>query len=163
MPPAGDEKRPKRASPERGVLSSLPSTRPQRPSARRAAARSSATKDSVPTKRSKPSKPAAPPKRTTRAPQRESAADALDTRSDPAAARKRARTRAGARRATEDPPIPRQGFETEEEIAPGSTVNPPSRPELAAAVADLLGELAQGGLTAGGRLLKEVLGRLPGA
>jgi hypothetical protein len=58
--------------------------------------------------------------------------------------------------------MPRQGCETEEEIAPGSTVHPPSPPELAAAMADLLGELAQGGLTAGGRLLKDVLGRLPG-
>jgi hypothetical protein len=61
-----------------------------------------------------------------------------------------------------EPRIPRQGFETEEEISPGSTVHPPSRPELASAVADLLGELAQGGLTAGGRLLKDVLARLPG-
>jgi hypothetical protein len=41
-------------------------------------------------------------------------------------------------------------------------VQPPSRPELAASVAELLGELAQTGLATGGRLLKDALGRLPG-
>jgi hypothetical protein len=41
-------------------------------------------------------------------------------------------------------------------------VDPPSRPELAASVAELLGELAQNGLATGGRLLKDALGRLPG-
>jgi hypothetical protein len=127
------------ASSERGVLSSLPSTRPQRPSARRTAARSAAKEVG------KLSDPAAP------AP----------------AARGRGGTRTRARRPPKrttdsEPTVPRQGFETEDEIAPGSTVQPPSRPELAAAIADLLGELAQEGLTAGGRLLKDVLGRLPG-
>jgi hypothetical protein len=60
------------------------------------------------------------------------------------------------------PPVPPQGFETETEIEPGASVQPPSRPELAASVAELLGELAQSGLTTGGRLLKDALARLPG-
>jgi hypothetical protein len=158
---------------ERGVLSSLPSRRPQRPSARRAAARSAAArsaaaKGTASVARTESTKRAASAERTSTAAPRSNDAGATTKHADPAA-RARARGRTRARRATErttippaPPQIPRQGFETEEEISPGSTVNPPSRPELAAAVADLLGELAQGGLTAGGRLLKDVLGRLPG-
>jgi hypothetical protein len=116
---SGDNTRPPSARDgEPGVLSNLPNTRPQRPSARRAADKRTATKR---TKR------ATPPRTEPR-----------------------------------EPPIPRQGFETEVDIEPGAPVRPPSRPELAASVAELLGELAQTGLTAGGRLLKDALGRLPG-
>jgi hypothetical protein len=163
VPQANEDKRPKRASDERGVFSNLPSTRPQRPSARRAAAKSggttgAATKGAAPSERSKPTKPGAPTKRTATTGDRTNPPRRASKHADPAA-----RTRGGARRATEEPSIPRQGFATEEEIPPGSTVQPPSRPELAAAVAELLGELAQGSLTAGGRLLKDILGRLPGA
>jgi hypothetical protein len=246
MTPSGEDKRPKRASSggarsekasakrerprrartaqqsegppsgERGVLSSLPSTRPQRPSARRAAARSAAARSAA-AKGGLSTAGTASAKRTASAAKRTAspteptgtatnAARAGTKDADPAArerARARTRTRRPAKRttgttaATEpaertttdprtamrrtpprpitpprqtplsrtnpiEPLIPQQGFETEEEIAPGSTVQPPNRPELAAAVADLLGELAQGGLTAGGRLLKDVLGRLPG-
>jgi hypothetical protein len=59
--------------------------------------------------------------------------------------------------------VPPQGFEAEEQIEPGRPVQPPSGPELAVSVAELLGELVQTGLSAGGRLLRDALGRLPGA
>lgn len=163
MTPSGDDKRPKQASTERGVLSSLPSTRPQRPSARRAAARSKPTEPKASTRRPTTTAERANTARKNTARTTSKPVRTASKRSDPVARAAGERTRTGERRAAEAPPIPRQGFETEEQIAPGSTVEPPSRPELAAAVADLLGELAQGGLTAGGRLLKEVLGRLPGA
>jgi hypothetical protein len=58
--------------------------------------------------------------------------------------------------------VPRQGFEAEDEIQSGTTVHPPTRPELAASIAELLGELTQNGLATGGRLLRDALGRLPG-
>jgi hypothetical protein len=120
-----------------GVLSNLPSTRPQRPSARRAAAKRAAAEPSA----AKPTtaKPAKP----------------LATKPE----------RRRAKRATlppAEPPIPRQGFESEDAIEPGTPVQPPSRPELAASVAELLGELAQTGLATGGRLLRDALGRLRG-
>jgi hypothetical protein len=58
--------------------------------------------------------------------------------------------------------VPPQGFETEEQIEPGRPVQPPSGPELAASVAELFGELAQAGLSTGGRLVKDALRRLAG-
>ena len=109
------------------MLSSLPSARPQRPSARRAAAR-----------------------RTRESTQRRTKGSATSERHDripPAQA---------------EPAIPRQGFEAESEIEPGVPVTPPSGPDLAVAVAELVGDLAQTGLARGGRLLKDALGRLPG-
>jgi hypothetical protein len=60
----------------------------------------------------------------------------------------------------QEPPIPRQGFEADTE--PGIPVQPPSSSELAASVVELVGELAQAGLSTGGRLLKDALTRLPG-
>ncbi|HEY7831702.1 MAG TPA: hypothetical protein VIC06_14160 [Solirubrobacteraceae bacterium] len=39
-------------------------------------------------------------------------------------------------------------------------VQPPGGAELAASVVELIGELAQTGLTSGGRLLKDALSRL---
>lgn len=137
MAPSDHDKPTPEAPAERGVLASLPSTRPQRPSARRTAARDAAAKVSGATKQAAPRQPHSPPQA-------------------------QRRPRAPRQPPPQQPRIPRQGFETEDEIAPGSTVHPPSRPELAAAVADLLGELAQGGLTAGGRLIKDLFGKLPG-
>lgn len=110
---------------EPGVMSSLPKTRPQRPSARRSAARSKAAA------RPKP-KPAAAKPATRK------------TRPEP-------------------PRAPRQGFEAESDVEPGKTVQPPGSAELAASVVELIGELAQSGLTSGGRLLKDALSRLPRA
>jgi len=45
-------------------------------------------------------------------------------------------------------------------VEPGKTVQPPGSAELAASVVELIGELAQSGLTSGGRLLKDALSRL---
>jgi hypothetical protein len=58
--------------------------------------------------------------------------------------------------------VPRQGFEAEETIEMGQPVQPPSGGELAASVVELVGELAQTGLSAGGRVLRDALTRLSG-
>ncbi len=128
---------------EPGVLSSLPSTRPQRPSARRAAARKSAAaqaeRGSVPS-----------PKRGEGKPKRA-------VRTVPAPAAKPRVTRKPA-----EPAVPRQGFESEETIEMGHSVQPPSGSELAASMVELVGELAQTGLSAGGHVLRDALTRLAG-
>jgi len=56
--------------------------------------------------------------------------------------------------------VPKQGYEPEEEVKLGSTVNPPSGAELVESVFDIVGELANSGLSAGGRLLKDVFSLL---
>jgi hypothetical protein len=177
--PSDDSQRPKRRRAQRrpggegpgggepGILSKLPSTRPQRPSARRVAAKrasgagakpasSAATK---PKSRSAGAKPAADAgaKPATRPAARRAAASgakrAAGVSTKPAPSR---------RSQPVEPPVPPQGFETEGEITPGVPVDPPSGHELAASAVDLLGELAQAGLVSGGRLLKDALARLPG-
>jgi hypothetical protein len=57
-------------------------------------------------------------------------------------------------------PAPRQGFESESDSLSGP-VQPPGGVELLASAAELAGELAQTGLSTGGRLLKDALSRLP--
>jgi hypothetical protein len=114
---ADQETLPDSATDQPGVLSNLPSTRPQRPSARRAAARQTAA--------ARAERIATKPKRA----------------------------------ATEVPP---QGFEAEEAIEAGHSVQPPSGAELAASMVDLVGELAQTGLSTGGRMLRDALARLSG-
>lgn len=182
MAPSDEDKQPTDTA-ERGVLTSLPSTRPQRPSARRAAARDAAAKVRPATTPSQPAgdgeasklaEPAAASRgraragtRARRASKRTATARtprAASSQQPPTPPRQAAprRPRTPPQTPPEQPRIPPQGFETEDEITPGATVQPPSRPELAAAVADLFGELAQGGLTAGGRLIKDFLGKLPG-
>jgi hypothetical protein len=111
---------------EPGVLTNLPSTRPQRASARRA-------RTSPRTAKPKAAKPKAAKPKTAELPPR-----------------------------PQEPHVPRQGFEAEEDITPGVSVQPPSGAELAASVAELVGELAQAGLSTGGRLLKDAFTRLPG-
>ena len=59
-----------------------------------------------------------------------------------------------------EPPAPKQGYEPEEELELGKSVNPPSGAELVESVADIIGELANSGLTAGGRLLKDAFSLL---
>jgi hypothetical protein len=165
MTPSEDSKRPK------DVLSSLPRTRPQRPSARRAAAKRAAA--SGPARgaaadggRAARPKPAAARGKVSRAAAGRSPGSA--GRSTARAATNKPAGKTGPRRTPKAPPaplepaVPRQGFETEDEIAPGTPVQPPTRPELAASVAELLGELAQTGFVTGGRLLKDALARLPG-
>jgi hypothetical protein len=54
-----------------------------------------------------------------------------------------------------EPPAPRQGYEPEEELELGNTVNPPSGVELLESLTDIVSELAGSSLTAGGRVLKD--------
>ncbi len=75
-----------------------------------------------------------------------------------AASTKRRTTKPVAKPA--EPPAPKQGYEPEEELELGKSVNPPSGAELVESVADILGELANSGLTAGGRLLKDAFSLL---
>jgi len=85
------------------------------------------------------------------------------TRSKAAAtARGKAATTARSKTAAKVEPAraPRQGFEAESDVELGKTVQPPGGAELAASVLELAGELAQSGLTSGGRLLKDALSRL---
>jgi hypothetical protein len=163
---------------EPGVLTSLPSTRPQRPSARRAAARS-ATAAPVAAPRAAPAtapkaapatvpakaKAKRPAKPTTKV--RPVRAPKLGAPAGPAPASKPKTSpprRVGSTApGPSEPAIPRQGFEAEESIEQGHSVQPPSGTELAASVAELFGELAQAGLSAGGRLLKETVTRLSGS
>lgn len=69
--------------------------------------------------------------------------------------------RSGAARARAEPErAPPQGFEAQSDVEPGQSVQPPGSAELAASVVELVGELAQSGLTSGGKLLKDALARL---
>jgi hypothetical protein len=122
-----------------GVLANLPRTRPQRGSARRDAARLTTAGKTTKPVRTKPVRTAAP-KPTT-------------AKKRPAKATKR------AAKPLQDP-APRQGFETESDPISGS-VSPPGGVDLFASAAELAGELTKTGLSTGGRLLKDVLGRLP--
>lgn len=156
-----------------GVLSSLPRTRPQRPSARRAAARrtaalraerTAATRSTETTEA--PTEPAAiGPAKPARAPDKPAASGSAKPttkpRSKPTANARPGRT-GKTRPKPAEPPVPPQGFEAEEAIEPGRSVQPPSGPELAVSVAELVGELAQASLATGGRLLSDVLKRLSG-
>lgn len=138
-PDTGRNERAADSLPEGGVLAALPRARPQRASARRAATRTDAA-----------SKKAAAPKRVV-------------ATKKASASRKAASTKRRAERTSTPPPehpAPKQGYEPEEELELGKTVNPPSGVELAESVADIVGELANSGLTAGGRLLKDAFSLL---
>ena len=154
------------------MLSSLPSTRPQRPSARRAAARQSAAARAESASARAERAPAMPKRgaRTTPTPTAKPR-----TTPKPRTALKPQPTASSQRRASAgatprphapkptDPPVPRQGFESEETIEMGRPVQPPSSSELAASMVELVGELAQTGLSAGGRVLRDALNRLAGS
>jgi hypothetical protein len=128
--------------PEGGILAALPRARPQRASPRRAAARNAGA-----------AKAAAPPGKPTKT---KKPADTRATKK-PVATRKRAAKPIAKPAET---PTPKQGYEPEEEVELGSTVNPPSGVELAESVVDIVGELANSGLAAGGRLLKDAFSLL---
>jgi len=129
--------------PEGGILAALPRARPQRASARRTAARTSAATKTGRTTKTKTARVAAVKKPV--APKK------------PVSTRKR-----GAKPIAKpiEPPAPKQGYEPEEEVELGKTVNPPSGAELVESVADIIGELANSGVTAGGRLLKDAFSLL---
>jgi hypothetical protein len=126
-----------------GVLANLPRTRPQRPSARRDAARGAAAQET-----SEATKPARAG--TARKP--------TPAKGRPAKAPADKRAQSAAKRLQD--PAPRQGFESESDSVSGP-VQPPGGVELLASAAELAGELAKTGLSTGGRLLKDALSRLP--
>jgi hypothetical protein len=154
---------PKKIEPQngQGVLSNLPRTRPQRESARRAAARTA-------TKTGAPSTPAAGSNGRAASKPGDSAAPAAPARKrrpattgKPAAAKAaRGSTKRKALESDLGPQVPRQGFECEGEGASGP-VHPPGGTELVASAAEIIGELAKAGLSSGERLFRDVLSRLP--
>ncbi|HUB74319.1 MAG TPA: hypothetical protein VL979_09830 [Solirubrobacteraceae bacterium] len=155
-----------------GVLSKLPRTRPQRASARRAAAREGEAAR-APSPPAGARKGAAGKAKTTRASRAQGAAGssrasaATSSRAGAAgSARTGGRGRAGAStsaakdgRGAEER-VPRQGFECEGE-RPGSSVHPPGGAELVASAAEIVSELAKAGAARGERMLREALSRLP--
>jgi hypothetical protein len=129
---------------EPSVLGSLPRTRPQRPSRRRADAKN-AGKSSA--------KPASTAAKSTAA--KSATKTSTAKRSTPKT--RAAKTPPPRRR---EPPAPKQGYEPLEEPKAGTTVHPPSGAELVESVATIFAELANVGLKAGGRVLKDVLSPL---
>lgn len=155
--------RPETAAP--GVLERLPRTRPQRPSARRAAARRAAAVSAEPAASAAPQRDSKTPSprrgRTDKTPPTRTPRAAKAPKAPPNAPRAAKTPKTPPKFA--EPPAPPQGFEAEEQIEPGRPVQPPSGSEVAAAVVELLGETAQAGLSAGGRLVKDTLRRLAGS
>ncbi len=130
-----------------GILASLPNTRPQRPSARRARAteKPAANGSSAPASRTNAKAKKAPTKTAPKPKQARKAANA---------GRRAPKTLAAL--------APRQGFEVGSEVEQGLAVGPPSSIELAGSIVGLLGEVAQAGAVSGGRLLRDALARLQG-
>lgn len=158
--------------PEGGILAALPRARPQRTSARRAAARTStaakrSTAAAKPATATKTKSARAPTTKKHVARESPVAAEPVAAKKPtvrkPAAAKQAAPTKRRARKPTAksvESPAPKQGYEPEEELELGKSVNPPSGAELVESVADIIGELANSGLTAGGRLLKDAFSLL---
>jgi membrane protein involved in colicin uptake len=155
-------------APPGGVLAGLPRTRPQRTSARREAARARAKSETAsPASAGKQGEARAAAKaktRTSAKPKtRASAKPKVTPKAKPKAAiAKKPVKPAGAKlraAAKTEEPAPKQGYESEE-VELGNTVNPPSGIELVESVADIFGELANSGLAAGGRILKDAFSRL---
>jgi hypothetical protein len=132
-----------------GVLANLPRTRPQRATARRAAARSANAAE-------QPTSPNGNGSAPRSAPRKAAAKRAAPAKPKPARA-KTARpkvTRAGK---TEE--VPRQGYESVEERATGP-VQPPGGTELVGTAAEIVSEIAKAGISGGERVLRDVLSRL---
>jgi hypothetical protein len=72
----------------------------------------------------------------------------------------KAPTKTASAKKPAEPPAPKQGYEPEEEVELGKTVNPPNGVELVESVADIFGELASSSLAAGGRILKDAFSLL---
>jgi len=142
----GAKRKDVRASEE--VLANLPRTRPQRSSVRRDAARRSASAKVQPT-----GAPALKPPRATSA-----TAQPTPTPKRIPAKKRPSKSKVKAKRLQD--PAPRQGFETEGDPLSGP-VQPPGGVDLLSSAAELAGELTKSGLSAGGRLLKDLFARLP--
>jgi hypothetical protein len=136
---------------DQGVLANLPRTRPQRSSRRRAAAREATNEAAAPAGDGDRSEIAQPKRKTAKAPTPKAKA--------PAARGGRTAERSKDSARGKDS-VPRQGFDSERDAASGS-VQPPGAPELLASAAEIVGELAKAGLSAGERVLKDLLDRLP--
>jgi hypothetical protein len=164
-----------------GVLARLPRTRPQRSSPRRAAARTNASRGAGTAgdadrragassgQREDAAAQQPPASSNGHASARGKSAVASATKRTPRARstgasrpRRSAARKTAARKTAQAPsaPAPRQGFECESENA-GRTVHPPGGAEIAASVAEIFGDLAKAGVSAGERLLKDALSRLP--
>ncbi len=143
--PGDSAREPSTAEDSPSVLAKLPSTRPQRASARRAAARTARTPSGGPERNGSAAAATAKP-RSARKPKAASGAP-----------RRKRGTAAGARE--QAPRIPRQGFESERDATRG-TVHPPGGTELIASAFEIVGELAKSGVTTGERLLRDVFSRV---
>jgi hypothetical protein len=141
--PSDGNGRPSPPDSDAGVLANLPRARPQRSTARRAAARRQTARNGAAgaQAQAKPAKPAKAKASAARQPKRRS--------SPPRPAPPKV-----------DERVPRQGFESELDRARGA-VEPPGSAELVASAAELIGELARGGLSRGERLLRDALSWLP--
>jgi hypothetical protein len=132
---------------EDGVLANLPPTRPQRTSRRRTEARN-ATVRSAP----KASRRAAPGSAQERDPKERLGERRVGPRLEPVAS-KGAGESAGRRDS-----VPKQGFESESDTGP---VQPPGAVELVGSAVEIVAELAKSGLSAGERVLGDLVSRLP--
>jgi hypothetical protein len=158
------------------VLSNLPRTRPQRATARREAARSTAAnadhsesngrvaaaEGAGQDGRAEPKAaraPAKPRKRATGSTTRR--AGAAGANKGKAAKPGKAASRP-ASAAPEQETVPRQGFESEGDRLTGP-VAPPGAAELLAGAGEALSEIARVGVSAGERVVRDLLSRLPGS
>lgn len=148
---------------EPSVLGSLPRTRPQRPSRRRTETKDAST-DAKGAARKTSAKPRAANAATAKAATAKTSAPKTSTSktsAPKASAPKASAARPGAAKTPpprrREPPAPKQGYEPMEEPRTGTTVHPPSGVELVESVATIFAELANVGLKAGGRVLKDAL------
>jgi hypothetical protein len=154
-----------------GVLSNLPRTRPQRATARRAAAREHGGATSANGARAngsraaagtagKKNKPAKPASKRTKAASAKSAGNAAKAgrASDGAPRTRRSAPKRQVPRAVREE-VPRQGFETEDERATGA-VPPPGTADVLSTAVEALGEIAKAGIAGSERLLRDVFSRL---
>lgn len=146
-PPVEPEKPPEGA----GVLANLPRTRPQRATARRAAARSANAAAEESTSANGNGRAPGTSTRKPAAPSAKRTAPAKPSRP------KAARAKPARKRPAED--VPRQGYESVEERATGP-VQPPGGTELVGTAAEIVNEIAKAGISGGERLLRDVLSRL---
>ena len=141
------------------MLANLPRTRPQRASARRAAARNAGGQGSATGNGNG--------RAARRTPQTGGAFRRRRGRPAPRQDEETPKTRAGRKRAeareSEAGPqaddVPRQGFESVEERATGP-VQPPGGAELVGTAVEVVSELAKAGISGGERVVRDLLGRL---
>jgi hypothetical protein len=134
---------------EDGVLAKLPPARPQRTSRRRTEARNA----TVRTKRTASGRAASRAPQD-RGPEDPSRARRTGRRLEPTASKP-----AGEAAGRSDA-VPKQGFESESDLASGP-IQPPGAVELVGSAVEIVTELARGGLSAGERLLGDLVSRLP--